>query len=143
MDKLMNAATASSNNKVHRLFSLIDFVEKTAEPYYRDDGFSFGSATVTRLSDGKWKLNYITGETAIVSDIKAMCSETGDFEWNSKTADLTAEIKDYVYVYGYGSEIFVVASSVRDGHLCGFSAEDALVLHMSVLYHLKEKYKNS
>ena len=143
MDKLMNAATASSSNKVHRLFSLLDFVAKVAEHYYSDDGFTFGSAKVIKLPDGKWKLNYITGETAIASDIKAMCSETGDFEWNSKTAGLDAEIKDYVYVYGYGSEIFVVASSVRDGHLCGFSAEDALVLHMSVLYHLKEKYKNS
>lgn len=139
----MNAAKASSNDKVHRLFSLVDFVEKTAEPYYRDDGFSFGSAKVIKLPDGKWILNYINGETAIVSNIKALCSTTGDFEWNSKTAGPNAEIKDYVYVYGYDNEIFVVASSVRDGHLCGFSAEDALVIHIGVLYHLKEKYKNS
>ena len=142
MDKLMNAAEAS-DNKVHRLFGLVNFVEKTAETYYRDDGFSFGSAKVIKLPDGKWILNYINGETAIVPNIKALCSTTGDFEWNSKTAGPNAEIKDYVYVYGYDNEIFVVASSVRDGHLCGFSAEDALVIHIGVLYHLKEKYKNS
>ena len=142
MDMLMNAAEAS-DNKVHRLFRLVDFVEKVTEPYYGDDGFSFGSATITRLTDGKWKLNYINGETAIVSDIKALCSTTGDFEWSSKTAKGNAEIKDYVFVYGYGSEVFVVASSVSENNLCGFSAEDALVLHMSVLYHLNEKYKNS
>lgn len=142
MDKLMNAAEAS-DNKVHRLFRLVDFVEKVTERYYRDDGFTFGSAKVIKLPDNKWILNYINGETAIVSNIKALCSITGDFEWDSKTAKSNAEIKDYVFVYGYDNEIFVVAKSVDDGHLCGFNAEDALVLHMSVLYHLEEKYKNS
>ena len=142
MDMLMNAAEAS-DNKVHRLFRLVDFVEKVTERYYGDDGFTFGSAKVMKWPDRKWILNYINGETAIVSDIKALCSETGDFEWSSKTAKGNAEIKDYVFVYGYGNEIFVVANSVDNGNLCGFSAEDALVLHMSVLYHLSEKYKNS